>query len=69
LAATILMTLTGPAAWPATTSWAIVRCAGHRRQAHNAANIPPTCLMSRRASPRLWVHLRACSTTPTGASG
>jgi hypothetical protein len=46
---------------------AIVRCAGHRRQAHSAANIPPTCLMSRRASPRLWVDLRACSPTPVGA--
>jgi hypothetical protein len=51
------------------SSLAIVSCAGHHRQAHYAANIPPTCLMLRRESPRLWVRLSARSPTPTGASG
>jgi hypothetical protein len=45
---------------------AIVRYVGRRRQAHSAANIPPTCLMSRRVSARLWVDLSVCSLTPAG---
>ena len=48
---------------------AIVRCVRQCRQAHSAANIPPTCLMSRRASPRLWVRLSARSLKPIGAPG
>ena len=47
-------------------SLAIVRCVRRRRQAHNAANIRPTCLMSRRTSPRLWVDLGARWPAPTG---